>query len=43
MTDGDETADTDFTVSLNGKNSAADVVSRSVAKMEIKNRVIFLI
>ena len=32
MTDGDETADTDFTVSLNGKNSAADVVSRSVAK-----------
>lgn len=32
MTDGDEIADTDFTVELNGENSAADVVSRSVAK-----------
>lgn len=32
MTDGDEVADTDFVVELNGENSAADVVSRSVAK-----------
>lgn len=32
MTDGNEIADTDFTVELNGENSAADVVSRSVAK-----------
>ncbi len=32
MTDGDEVADTDFTVELSGENSAADVVSRSVAK-----------
>lgn len=32
MTDGDEIADTDFVVELNGENSAADVVSRSVAK-----------
>ena len=40
MTDGDETADTDFTVSLNGKNSAADVVSRSVAKGNSKQSYI---
>lgn len=32
MTDGDEVADTDFVVELNGENSAADVISRSVAK-----------
>ncbi len=32
MTSGKETAKTDFTVDLNGKNSSANVVSRSVAK-----------
>lgn len=32
MTDGEEVADTDFTVELNGDGAAADVVSRSVAK-----------
>ena len=40
MTDGDETADTDFSVSLNGKNSAADVVSSSVAKGNSKQSYI---
>ena len=32
MTHGKQTADTDFTVDLDGKNSSANVVSRSVAK-----------
>ncbi len=32
MTSGKETAKTDFTVDLNGENSSANVVSRSVAK-----------
>ncbi len=32
MTSGKETAKTDFTVDLNGQNSSANVVSRSVAK-----------
>ena len=32
MTTGDQTADTDFTVDLNGEGSSANVVSRSVAK-----------
>ena len=32
MTSGNETAKTDFTVDLNGENSSANVVSRSVAK-----------
>ena len=32
MTTGDQTADTDFTVDLNGDGSSANVVSRSVAK-----------
>lgn len=32
MTHGEQTADTDFSVDLNGKDSAANVVSRSVAK-----------
>lgn len=32
MTDGDETAETDFVVTLNGDDSATHVVSRSVAK-----------
>lgn len=34
MTHGKQRADTDFTVDLNGKNSAANVISRSVAKDE---------
>lgn len=34
LTDSSETAKTDFTVALNGKNSRANVVSRSVAKGE---------
>ena len=32
MTHGTQKADTDFSVDLNGKNSAANVISRSVAK-----------
>ncbi len=32
MTHGTQTADTDFSVDLNGKNSSANVVSRSVAR-----------
>lgn len=32
MTDGDQTAETDFVVTLDGEDSGADVVSRSVAK-----------
>ena len=32
MTSGNETAKTDFTVDLNGENSSANIVSRSVAK-----------
>lgn len=32
MTHGNQTAETDFTVDLDGKNSSANVVSRSVAK-----------
>ena len=32
MTDNDETAKTDFCVSLDGEDSAVDIVSRSVAK-----------
>ena len=32
MTHGRQTAETDFTVDLDGKNSSANVVSRSVAK-----------
>ncbi len=32
MTDGDETAQTDFEVSLDGEDSGVDIVSRSVAK-----------
>ena len=32
MTHGKQTAETDFTVDLDGKNSSANVVSRSVAK-----------
>ena len=32
MTHGTQTADTDFSVDLNGKNSSANVISRSVAR-----------
>ncbi|MGN0536791.1 MAG: SufB/SufD family protein [Acutalibacteraceae bacterium] len=32
LTHGKQTAETDFTVDMNGENSSADVVSRSVAK-----------
>ena len=32
MTDGKQTADTEFEVELNGENSGADLISRSVAK-----------
>lgn len=32
MTDGDQYAETDFKVELNGENSGADLISRSVAK-----------
>ena len=32
MTDGSQTAQTDFAVELNGEDSGADIVSRSVAK-----------
>lgn len=32
LTEKDQTADTEFEVELNGENSAADIVSRSVAK-----------
>lgn len=44
LTDGDETAKTDFEVTLEGKNSGADIVSRSVAKgnskQEYSSRII---
>ena len=36
LTDGDDTADTDFTVELNGEGASADIVSRSVAKDDSK-------
>ena len=36
MTHGNQTAETNFTVDLNGKNSSANVMSRSVAKNESK-------
>ena len=36
MTDGDETAHTDFVVSLDGEDAAADLISRSVAKGQSK-------
>lgn len=32
LTDGEQTADTDFQVELKGENSGADIISRSVAK-----------
>ncbi len=32
LTEGEQTADTDFTVDLNGEGSSANVISRSVAK-----------
>lgn len=32
LTDGDDTADTDFSVELNGDGSSVDIVSRSVAR-----------
>ncbi len=32
LTEGEQTAETDFTVNLNGENSGANVISRSVAK-----------
>ena len=38
MTHGKQFAGTDFTVDLNGKNSSANVVSRSVAKDKSKQR-----
>ncbi|MBP3626710.1 MAG: SufD family Fe-S cluster assembly protein [Clostridia bacterium] len=38
MTHGNQFAGTDFTVDLNGKNSSANVVSRSVAKDKSKQR-----
>ena len=44
LTDGDETAKTDFEVELVGENSGADIVSRSVAKgnskQEYSSRII---
>lgn len=42
MTHGQQKAETDFTVDLNGAHSSANVVSRSVAK-EIPTRSLFLI
>lgn len=38
MTHGIQTAETDFTVDLNGEHSSADVVSRSVAKEQSKQK-----
>ena len=40
MTHGKQTAETDFTVDLDGKNSSANVVSRSVAKDNSFQRVL---
>ncbi|HKM05221.1 MAG TPA: SufD family Fe-S cluster assembly protein [Lachnospiraceae bacterium] len=40
MTHGNQTAETDFTVELNGYNSSANVISRSVAKGQ--SRQVFL-
>jgi len=43
MTHGEQVANTDFTVDLNGENSSANVISRSVAKdnssQEFKSRI----
>lgn len=38
MTHGDQTAETDFTVHLNGTDSSANVISRSVAKDRSRQR-----
>lgn len=40
MTHGIQTAETDFTVDLNGEHSSADVVSRSVAKEQSKQKFV---
>lgn len=40
MTHGIQTAETDFTVDLNGDHSSADVVSRSVAKEQSKQKFV---
>ena len=40
MTHGDQVADTDFTVYLNGEDSSANVVSRSVARDRSKQKFI---
>ena len=38
MTHGKQTAETDFTVELNGENSSANVMSRSVARDESRQK-----
>ncbi len=40
MTHGDQVADTDFTVYLNGEDSSANVISRSVARERSKQRFV---
>ena len=40
MTHGDQYAETDFTVDLNGEGSSANVISRSVARDRSKQRFI---
>ena len=40
MTHGDQVADTDFTVHLNGEDSSANVISRSVARDRSKQTFI---
>lgn len=40
MTHGDQFAETDFTVELNGEDSSANVISRSVAKERSKQRFV---
>ena len=40
MTHGDQYAETDFTVDLNGEDSSANVISRSVAKDRSKQRFV---
>ncbi len=43
MTHGSQTAETDFSVDLNGENSGANVISRSVAKGNSRQKFVSMI
>ena len=40
MTDGEETAETDFSVTLRGEDAGADLISRSVARGNSKQKFV---